>query len=61
MSFLALFSWITAIAGAVCALLAFLGASMGFLGKAWSDRLYKAGYLLMFASIGIFILRGLLA
>lgn len=61
MSQLSLYSVIFALSGAACTLPAALGQSTGFLGKIWSDRLYKAGYLLMFISITFFILKGFLA
>ncbi len=58
MSLLPTLSWIFAIAGAACALLAFFGKGTGSLSRAWSDRLYRLSYFFMTVSIANFILRG---
>lgn len=60
MSQLSLYVWIVALLGAVCTVTAALEQKMGFFGKVWSGRLYKAGYLLMLVSISLFMLKGFL-
>ena len=61
MSQLSLYCLIISVLGAAITLAAALGPNMGFLGEAWSKKLYKAGYLLMFVSICLFVLKGFLA
>jgi hypothetical protein len=60
MSQLSLYTWIIAVLGAVLTLAAALGRNMNFWSKPWSKKLYKAGYLLMFVSISLFVLKGFL-
>jgi len=53
--FLAPLSWIFAIAGGSCALLATFCR-----GKSWSKRINTLGYAFMAVSMGLFVLRGFL-
>ncbi len=55
-NYLAILTWILAVAGAVSALGAALGR--GRLPASWVNRLYLLAYLVMGVSVALFILRG---